>query len=40
MSLIENNIKKYINIKEFAELYSICKSSQANYRGKLYNPLP
>ncbi len=24
--------KKYINVKEFAEIYSMCKSSQANYR--------
>jgi len=41
MSLTENDIKKirakkYINTKDFAELYSMCKSSQSNYRRRLF----
>lgn len=32
--------KKYINVKEFAEIYNMCKSSQAGYRGRLNEPLP
>lgn len=32
--------KKYINVKEFEEIYDISKSSQRDYRGRLHNPLP
>lgn len=32
--------KKYINVKEFQEIYDISKSSQRDYRGRLNNALP
>jgi len=32
--------KKIITVKEFAEIYSISKTSQQNYRSRLYDPLP
>ena len=32
--------KKYITVKEFAEIYNVSISSQQNYRGRLYDPLP
>lgn len=32
--------KKNITVKEFAEIYNISKTSQQNYRGRLYDPLP
>lgn len=38
MSKIQS--KKYINVKEFEEIYDISKSSQRDYRGRLNNPLP
>ncbi len=33
-------VKKYITVKEFAEIYNISKTSQQNYRGNLKDPLP
>lgn len=38
MSKIQS--KKYINVKEFEEIYDISKSSQRDFRGRLHNPLP
>ena len=32
--------KKYITVKEFSEIYNVSVSSQQNYRGRLYDPLP
>lgn len=32
--------KKYITVKEFSEIYSISKTSQQNYRGRIHDPLP
>lgn len=32
--------KKYITVKEFTEIYNIGKTSQQNYRSRLYDPLP
>ena len=32
--------KKYISVKEFSEIYNISKTSQQNYRSRLYDPLP
>jgi hypothetical protein len=32
--------KKYITIKEFAEIYNISVSSQQQFRGRLNDPLP
>ncbi|MCD4668004.1 MAG: hypothetical protein K8R44_05385 [Sulfurimonas sp.] len=32
--------KKYITVKEFEEIYSVSKTSQQNYRGRIYDPLP
>ena len=32
--------KKYINVKEFAEIYSVSAESQKNYRSRIYDPLP
>jgi len=32
--------KKEITVKEFEVIYNISKSSQATYRGRLYDPLP
>ena len=32
--------KKYITVKEFAEIYNISRTSQQNYRGRLYDALP
>ncbi|WP_418640631.1 helix-turn-helix domain-containing protein [Sulfurimonas sp. ST-27] len=33
-------VKKNITVKELAELYNISKTSQQNYRSRLYDPLP
>ncbi|RXI48393.1 hypothetical protein CRU99_00955 [Malaciobacter mytili] len=33
-------VKKYINVKEFEEIYDISKSSQRDYIGRLHNPFP
>ncbi len=38
MSKIQS--KKYINVKEFEEIYDISKSSQRDFRGRLHNLLP
>ena len=38
MQLIQE--KKYITVKEFEEVYNVSKTSQQNYRGRLYDPLP
>ena len=32
--------KKNVTVKELAEIYNISKTSQQNYRARLYNPLP
>ena len=32
--------KKYITVKEFSEIYNVSISSQQNYRGRIYDPLP
>lgn len=32
--------KKYLSVKEFEEKYSMSKSSQQQYRSRLYDPLP
>lgn len=32
--------KNNITVKEFSEIYNISKTSQQNYRGRLYDPLP
>lgn len=32
--------KKNITVKEFAEIYNVSKTSQQNYRSRLYDPLP
>ncbi|WP_295022711.1 hypothetical protein [Sulfurimonas sp.] len=32
--------KKYLSVKEFEEKYNMSKSSQQQYRSRLYNPLP
>ena len=32
--------KKNITVKEFTEIYNISKTSQQNYRSRLYDPLP
>ena len=32
--------KRIITVKEFAEIYSISKTSQQNYRARLHDPLP
>lgn len=32
--------KKYITTKEFKEIYNVSISSQAQYRGRLHDPLP
>ena len=34
------NAKKVITVKEMTEIYNISKTSQQNYRGRLYDPLP
>ncbi len=32
--------KKYITVSEFTEMYNVGKTSQQNYRGRLYDALP
>jgi len=32
--------KKNITVKEFVDIYSIGKTSQQNYRGRIHDPLP
>lgn len=32
--------KKYLSVKEFEEKYNMSKSSQQQYRSRLYDPLP
>lgn len=32
--------KKYITVNEFEEIYSVSKTSQQNYRGRIHDPLP
>lgn len=36
----EIQVKKFITTEEFEKIYNISKSSQRDYRGRLYNPLP
>jgi len=38
--MVKLNNKKYLTVKEFSEKYNISKTSQQNYRGRLYDPLP
>jgi len=33
-------VKKNITVNEFTKIYNVSKSSQANFRGRLYDPLP
>jgi len=33
-------VKKNITVSEFTKIYNVSKSSQANYRGRLYDALP
>ena len=44
ISKVENieilQAKKILTVKEFAEIYSISKTSQQNYRARLHDPLP
>lgn len=39
-NMVKLNNKKYLTVKEFSEKYNISKTSQQNYRGRLYDPLP
>ncbi|MDQ1263845.1 MAG: hypothetical protein QG559_846, partial [Campylobacterota bacterium] len=34
------NNKKILTVKDLEERYNISKSSQKQYRSRLYNPLP
>ena len=36
----EIQVKKFITTDEFEKIYNISKSSQRDYRSRLYNPLP
>jgi hypothetical protein len=38
--MVKLQSKKIITVKEFTELYSVSKTSQQNYRGRLNDPLP
>lgn len=38
--MVRIQAKKYITVKEFSEIYNVSISSQQNYRGRLYDPLP
>ena len=38
--MIKMQAKKYITVKELAEIYNISKSSQQDYRGRMHDPLP
>jgi hypothetical protein len=38
--LQKTQLKKFISVDEFSEIFGYSKSSQQNFRSRLYNPIP
>lgn len=39
-NLQKTQVKKFINVEDFEQIFGFSKSSQQNFRSRLYNPIP